>query len=219
MWTHHGCSVILTLLVLTFFTKSAYLALNLRLIPHDCRLSVRFPNIVRGKNTNRRSATLKATQLQYCRAPLCTPLMSEIEQPINVNPSNAADRIITMYQFARPHTIHGTILASVVVVLRALSELRILPTLVEGGRLSILFRFLPNFLGEVVFKICNAKRCHRHLFYKRMADNQTYCNSVQPSKQFYYTNCPYHPPYAAVACPFISGYLISPTGKCVHCRY
>ncbi len=147
--------MILTLLVLTFFTKSACLALNLRLIPHDCSLSVHFPNTVRGKTTNRRSATLKATQLQYCRAPLCTLLMSEIEQPDNVNPSNAADRIITMYQFARPHTIHGTILASVVVVLRALSELRILPVLLEGGRLSILFRFFPNFLGVVMFKICN----------------------------------------------------------------
>ncbi len=69
-----------------------------------------------------------------------------------MSPSNASDRITTMYQFARPHTIHGTILASVMVVLRALSELRSLPAIVEGGRLSMFFRFLPKFLGEAVFK-------------------------------------------------------------------
>ncbi len=154
MCTHRGCSVILTLLVWHFYTMSVYLALNSRLVPHDCRHSVWFPNTVRGKTTNRLSATLKATQLQHCRT-LCTPLMSVVE-PSNVVPSDAADKIITMYQFARPHTIHGTILASVVVVLRALSELHILPALAEGGRLSILFRFLPNFVGEV-FKICNAE--------------------------------------------------------------
>ncbi len=153
MWApHRGRSVILTFLVLTFFTKSACLALNFGLIPHDCRLSARFPSNARGKPNNRPSSTLKATRLQYYRASLCAPLMSEIEQPVNVSPSNASDRITTMYQFARPHTIHGTILASVMVVLRALSELRSLPAIVEGGRLSMFFRFLPKFLGEAVFK-------------------------------------------------------------------
>ncbi len=150
MWTHRGCSVILTLLFWAFYINSVCLALHLKLVPHDCRHSVWFPNTIRVKTTNQLSVPLKATHLQHCRA-LCTPLMSAVE-PGNVGPSNAADRIKTMYEFARPHTIHGTILASVVVVLRALSELRILPALAERGRLTILFRFLPQFVGEV-FKI------------------------------------------------------------------
>ncbi len=138
--------MILTLLVWHFYNVSAYLALNSRLVPHHCRHPVWFPNTARCKTATNR---LSVTQLQQCRT-LCAPLMSVVEPGNVVVPSDAADKIITMYQFARPHTIYGTILASVMVVLRALSERRVLRALAEGGRIAILCRFLPNFVGEVL---------------------------------------------------------------------